>query len=312
MSFFHNLASLISCFIFKLYSKIKIKTSLPVDKESVFNYSSQQTCRKRTSPFISIYNGTLSIEAAILLPLFLTGCIFAMCFSEIFRLETIINQAMFNCSKVYAQYAGLLGKNEIDSNILAEMGISGVGIYDMSKYVLNDIGENYKNNSIISADRNKFSFYHSSISSEYIDLIVTYRVEFKVPFMKIPSIPIIQRCRFHSWSGKAEKESGSDDEMVYITPTGSVYHKSMNCTYLRLSIEKVSADELDDLRNSNGGKYYPCEKCMKKSSGESIVYITNMGTRYHRNLNCSELKRTIQTVKLSDVINSRRPCSRCA
>ena len=64
-------------------------------------------------------------------------------------------------------------------------------------------------------------------------------------------------------------------------------------------------------RNESGAKYYPCEKCFKKTTLGEVVYITNTGTRYHNNINCSELKRTVHEVRLSDVKDTKRPCNKC-
>lgn len=49
----------------------------------------------------------------------------------------------------------------------------------------------------------------------------------------------------------------------------------------------------------------------KKPLWERWIYITNTGTRYHNNINCSELKRTVHEVRLSDVKDTKRPCNKC-
>ncbi|MDE6937540.1 MAG: pilus assembly protein, partial [Lachnospiraceae bacterium] len=111
------------------------------------------------------------------------------------------------------------------------------------------------------------------------------------------------------WSGY-EKEGflTDDEETVYITETGLVYHRDYHCTHLELSIRMVSSAELESLRNNSGGRYYPCGQCVRL--GKNGVYITNTGDRYHSSLSCSGLKRTIYAVPVSEAVG-RRACSRC-
>ena len=58
-----------------------------------------------------------------------------------------------------------------------------------------------------------------------------------------------------------------EDETVYVTGTGLVYHKDYHCTYLDLSIRMVQGKEISELRNESGGRYYACEHCGGKGGG---------------------------------------------
>ena len=100
-----------------------------------------------------------------------------------------------------------------------------------------------------------------------------------------------------------------DEETVYITETGMVYHRDYHCNYLELSARMVPAEIVEDLRNESQGKYYPCERCAHKGAG-SGVYITDYGDRYHTSLSCSGLKRTIYAVPLSEAVG-KGACSKC-
>ena len=91
-----------------------------------------------------------------------------------------------------------------------------------------------------------------------------------------------------------------DEEYVYITESGSVYHRSKDCSHLRVSISICSSEDVASRRNASGEKYKPCEKCAGgKSTG--LLFITDQGNRYHNSPACSGLKRTIKTVPLSEV-----------
>ena len=83
---------------------------------------------------------------------------------------------------------------------------------------------------------------------------------------------------------------------------------SKDCHYLDLSIHTVSAGDIDEARNANGGKYYPCS-CAKHAAAGSY-YVTDYGTNYHADLSCSGLKRTIREVDISEV-SSMHACPKC-
>lgn len=80
-----------------------------------------------------------------------------------------------------------------------------------------------------------------------------------------------------------------------------MYHKTSGCTYLNLSIQSVEDVQIVEYRNENGEKYHKCEFCADKINKFERVYITNYGNKYHTDLNCSGIKRTIEMIRLSDV-----------
>ena len=117
------------------------------------------------------------------------------------------------------------------------------------------------------------------------------------------------RSKMSAWSGY-EREGWMDtgNDTVYVTETGLVYHKDYHCSHLDLSIRMTHLELVEGLRNENGGKYYPCEHCVKGNGGN--IYITNSGDRYHSSLSCSGLKRTIYAIPISEAAG-KGACSRC-
>ena len=103
-------------------------------------------------------------------------------------------------------------------------------------------------------------------------------------------------------------EKKTEEALVYITTYGKVYHTSLSCNYLDLSIITVNQSQVDSRRNVDGGKYYECEMCEKNELGK--VFITSYGDRFHYDRNCSGLKRSITSVPLSQV-GSRTLCRKC-
>ena len=126
-----------------------------------------------------------------------------------------------------------------------------------------------------------------------------YQVKIPVPVFGIRPVKCRETMKIKAWSGY-EKEGLSDmgNDTVYVTENGLVYHKDYHCSYLDLSIRMTHMGTVSDLRNESGGRYYPCEHCMKGNAG--TIYITNFGDRYHSSLSCSGLKRTIYAIPVSE------------
>lgn len=117
---------------------------------------------------------------------------------------------------------------------------------------------------------------------------------------------------YRKWTGYNLLSAGAQteqEEYVYITEHGYSYHKSMSCSHLKVTIRAISTGDVDFIRNNNGGRYRACERC--GGHGTGILFVTPEGDRYHSDAACSGLKRSIRTVKLSEV-GGRTPCSRCA
>jgi hypothetical protein len=123
---------------------------------------------------------------------------------------------------------------------------------------------------------------------------------------------MINRLRTRAWTGfdsaKAATTKESEEEIVYVAETGTVYHKSRACTHIKLSIRSTSLANIENERSKDDSKYKKCDNCGSKAKG--TVYITDYGDRYHSSLSCSGLKRTISAVPISQV-GDKGACSRC-
>ncbi len=158
--------------------------------------------------------------------------------------------------------------------------------------------------------------FHSVFDEEKKDiyLVADYRVKIPFPIFGKESFYIVQQCHTRAFTGVETRlgEREKDDRTVYITKSGSVYHTTMECTYLALSISQVKYQDIEGLRSTEGGKYYPCEGCCrgKAFSEDADVFICNYGDRFHRSRNCSKIRRSIQEITLAQAGN-RHPCSKC-
>lgn len=141
--------------------------------------------------------------------------------------------------------------------------------------------------------------------SEYIDLQIQYKCKLPVQLFQIKYIPIKQQVRIKKWTGYHKENQEENGRMwVYVTPTGEVYHTTRRCSHLQLSIFTM------DKERAISQGYTVCLSCKEEKDLYSYYYVTEDGERYHKSLSCSGLKRTIYMIKLSEVGN-RRICERC-
>lgn len=155
-----------------------------------------------------------------------------------------------------------------------------------------------------------------AISSEDkadINLVRNYNVKINAPILSLISIKAVQRVNARAFTGISSISDYEDDPIVYITGHGSVYHRQISCSYIKINVRGVNISVIDSMRNANREKYKPCEKCARQAESEGYngtVYISEYGNRYHINRQCKAIARNVMAIRLSQV-EDRRPCSKC-
>jgi len=171
------------------------------------------------------------------------------------------------------------------------------------------------NRSLIKNKAMGIHFFRSDIlgDDDCIDLIVTYKVEPLFNIFKVRDMTFCNRVKVHAWTGYDLPGNNEDEEYVYITESGTVYHTNPYCDHLHISINTVPVKEVGKCRNKDGKKYRACSKCMEKERDEECIvyFLTPYGEVYHSSLSCSGLKRTVYKVKISEV-EGRGLCEDCA
>lgn len=251
---------------------------------------------ERTSSFTS--RGSITLEAAMTVPIFFFAMLCLVYLLEAMCVQTTVRNAIYSVGKEIAQQT-------YSSPMISTYGIE--------QHVIKNIGVEKLDNSIISGGSKGISCKQSASNwnTAVIDLSVRYQLDIPILMFRIPAISREETLRVKGWTGYVAGAEGSEtQEVVYVTDYGLVYHKSMNCTYLELSIQAVSASDIENLRNESGGKYHPCESCGEKIVTGGRVFITNYGDRYHTSLDCSKVKRNIYAVPLDEVYGLGG-CSKC-
>jgi hypothetical protein len=277
--------------------------------------------------------GSLTVEAAFVLPLFLYFILAFLYFIQIFMVQEYIQQAITRMSLdfaktayVYEDFTGITEAMNFDVTVFGnelELGLGDFTASLMDKTVLKTFSGTYLNtdfinHSCVEKGFQGISFEDSSILKEgdCIDIVISYRAAPPIKLFPIHSMKLLQRMRVRGWTGRevaatySMEEEESEEVTVYITETGRVYHKSAACSHIRLSIRSVNGIP-DSYRNANGSKYYACKECCDRNSLPSGTYfITEDGSSYHAVRSCPTLKRTVKQIPLSKV-GSRTPCKRC-
>ncbi len=293
-----------------------------------FERKEQDNSKNRKIPFLK---ASLTIEAALALPLFLYFMIALLYIIQILILQEYIQAAItkmgFQLSKsayVLEDFPSLDSALSFDFTVFDEeyeLSIKDFTNKAASNIALKMYGKKYLdtnqiNHSFIKGGFGGISFNGSSLFEEdYIDIVVRYKVQLPIKLIIIEEVPVLQRIRLHCWTGSKvaaayKEEVATEESIVYVTETGSVYHKTDLCSHIKLSVRSVMGIP-NGIKNTNGEKYTPCEVCSEGDIDEyGTFYITDDGNRYHSMRNCSRIKRTVRKISITE-IGERTSCKRC-
>ncbi len=241
--------------------------------------------------------GSLAVEAALVVPLFLFFALTLLSCLQLLQFSIRMQQILFEeglllSEKIYESKAQdetvavseMLSKLQGAEGIPVDGGIQGL---DFGGCNLSD--------------------------PEFTDLSVSYKAKLMFDPFGLFRRDFCQHVLFHRWIGYENGLNGreweEDEVYVYITEDSEVYHRSRNCTHIRLAIREVTGSSVGDLKNVYGEHYKSCRHCHAKPT-DAHIYITTDGDCYHNSLSCSGLSRCVRAIPLSQVGN-RRPCSRC-
>ncbi len=238
--------------------------------------------------------GSYTVEAAIVIPLVAGFLVSILFFFRVLQVQAAIDEALI--------YAG--------RKVAAESSItdSEAALFLSTEFFFLQILEEYECvEEYVDYGKLGISLLKSDFSEDSIYLRAEYSMKMPVAFFEIGKIYLWQQNTFRKWTGDG---SWQEEDMVYVTSTGEVYHSSMNCQSIKLSVKYTDYSKIEGLKGANGQKYYACSRCADKSLGAGRVYFTDYGTLYHADISCSAIKRTVTQIPLSE-IGERRKCSFC-
>ena len=269
-------------------------------KEDGWSTLPESNDTKEAPFYASFLKASLTIEAAVVIPLFITLMVFGMFIFRLLQVQSVVQQSLNEASRTMAVTLGNIQDQGDEALLIATVAYAGLELKERNVPL-----------EFIDGGPIGFDFLESSAKGNYIDLKVSYRMTFPVGLLGDYTYQVNQRARNRKWVGYDKNENETDGTYVYITDHGEVYHTNYFCTYLNPSVHKVTKDEVGDKRNKSGGTYSKCHRCGKKEPG-AFLYITDYGTSFHNDVNCTEIKHNIRKVLLEEVKDTMRPCSKCA
>ncbi len=239
--------------------------------------------------------GSYTLEAAVIFPLVAGFFVSILFFFRVVQVETQVRSALF-----YAGRMSALASCVNDSSVVT---VATAEALFRSKASDSELIDTYVSGGVWG-----ISLLGSKMDGDDVVLEAKYKIKLPISFFSVDGIWIEEHSNSRKWTGKNPNEL--TDPYVFYTDYGSVYHLSDQCNYLDLSIKSVKWAEVGRYRNKNGGKYSACYCTAEKKTEASTVFITDYGTQYHGKLGCSDLKRTVHMVHLSEIGN-KSLCSKC-
>ncbi len=250
---------------------------------------------KKETPLYASCLGSYTIEAAVILPVFICFIAFAIFFMKILVTQMTIQKVIDKTGQEISILAGI--KDDIS---IEEVRILCNGrIYTEASPLFS-----------VDGGISNIDYSNSELGNNYINIYVSYRISFPLDIFGPLTWDIQQVSSSRKWIGWDPSEGEANGEFVYITKYGQAYHLKSSCPFLRLGIKAVEKKTVGEKRNENGKKYKPCKGCKANQSKNEMVYFTDYGDVYHVSLNCKGLNRSIMRIRIEQV-EGRHRCPKC-
>lgn len=238
--------------------------------------------------------GTVTVEACLVVPVFLFFMMIVTRLSAMLLADAKIHQSLAEAAGYTAQYCYLedrLKKNGTVSDIVN----TGVLISQFRDY----LGDSFYVDSCVAGGRNGIVITQKKDpdNPKVFYARADYCFQVEVPFLGKYQMRRRNEIRQKGFLGFDPSEE-MGDTYVFITPNEAVYHMRRDCTHLELKVRKTTGT----------AGLSACRYCGKNSTGS--YYIAQNGRVYHGSRRCSGLKRTVSRVKKSET-GGLGPCQRC-
>lgn len=260
----------------------------------------------RISRFSSLgsLRGSMTVEASIVLPLFLFFFLQIAGFIEMLRLHSNLEYGLWNTGKTLMLY----GAVEEVAESIPDVAVSYVYVKNALRKTL---GTEYLDGSPLRYGSDGLNFLETEIlnDSDEVKLVLTYQVKPAISILPFPYARMANIFYGRAWTGYDVASADSTSKVAYITKYGEVWHSTPDCSHLKLSIQKVTAGEVNSYKNRWGEGYVKCSICVSGATPE-VLYITQDGDCFHYKESCAGLTRNVITIAWEER-EKYRACSRC-
>ena len=253
--------------------------------------------KKQTSKETSLYTlhkGSYTIESAVVIPLVAGFFVSILFFFRVLQVQAAIDEAIYYAGRKVAAESSI---TDSDAALLLSAEVYLYQVLEEYEYIEDYVSYGFLGISLLESD----------FSDENILIRADYNMKLPVSFFGMEGIRLWQQNVFRKWTGDV---AVTGQDWVYVTSSGEVYHSSMECQSIKISVKPSYYPDIEGLRGENGQKYYPCSRCAEEITGQDKVYYTDYGVLYHKDISCSAIKRSVMKVDISEV-GMRRKCSYC-
>lgn len=262
---------------------------------------------RRMSRFSSFsgMKGSMTVEASIVLPLFIFFFLQICGFMEMLRLHANLEYGLWKAGKTLMLY----GAVEELAEQVPELAVSYLYVNGVLQGTL---GQEYLDTSPLTYGRAGMNFLESDIIDEEdeVNLTLTYQVSPRGQLLPFGYVRLSNRFYGRAWTGYDVVAEEKETQVAYVTKYGEVWHTTKECSHLKLTIQMVNAVGLSNTRNKWGQSYGKCSFCAKGAMPERL-YITEEGDCYHYAEGCPGLTRHVEIITWESR-EKYRACNRCA
>lgn len=267
----------------------------------------------------NISQGSITLEAAVALPLFMLAMLSIIYIMNIIYLQTSIQIAMEETARDISKTAYITSEfyahtTDDDYSIIENIGARAITIPYIKDIFLEGDMRNLLNQSYVAGGADGISFDFTSIDMENstIDIVASYTIS--IPFLpdNLISLKLSNHCYMRIYMGKdMKKEQQEAFIYVYYTVNGSVLHTNKYCQYL--------LNYSEALRYNSAAKLYSPDICLLCSSNITIedlreenpvVYLTSNHEVFHLNLDCQAFTKDVFRQKRTSLENEDI-CQQC-
>lgn len=263
---------------------------------------------------------SLTLEAALVLPLFLFAAVLLMLPMKILSTDRRIQAGLEAAGEDLSRFAYLqnaLERGDVEAlKGAGEVLEAAGGLIDAAAliYVQNRIEEHVDTGQV-----RGLHLWNSNMDEEKerIALVAEYEIALPFPVLGLGSIKRTAKSVRRRWIGRegeadagSRTEEESDNRIVYVGRNGNRYHLSRSCHYLANTLTAVSVEAAKEQKNSKGERYHACAVCAAAVKAGDTVYIMPSGTSYHADRGCRSIVAYARAVRLGEV-KHLGACSYC-
>lgn len=249
--------------------------------------------------FIFSRKGSIMVETAIFLPIFLIGLLTFAYLIKFISIQESIFHSFVDETRVLS----------------AEAGFNPVQVPLYEPMMVDRIHQEHENQVTDVRVDHFLYLYPSHGMTGLISMDLNYDVKIRLPVQIVKSLPVSESLLVRGFIGKEENnspftfeemEKEQKSELVWIFPrSGGKYHAE-DCTYIKSEPRQMI------LNQSIRKKYAPCSICDSSNARNGcLVYCFRTGDSYHSG-DCPCVEKFVISIEKEEAVKrGYTPCSKC-